>query len=68
MAAEDLTLPGKLLAGTYDVMLALPDPAPGLRGDARYAIRPANVDDPARRQQWDAWICAFMLGIQLSVR
>lgn len=67
-APLDLTLPGNLGTGTYDVLLALPDAASSLRGDARFAIRPANADDATSRQQWDAAVGAFMLGTQLSVR
>ena len=63
-----LTLPGSLTVGTYDLFVALPDAASSLRGDARFAIRPANMDNASLGQQWDASLGAFMLGTQLLVR
>ncbi len=38
----DQPLPPGLAAGTYDVLLHLPDPAPGLRADPAYALRLAD--------------------------
>jgi hypothetical protein len=63
-----LTLPGGLGAGTYDVVVALPDAASGLRTDSRFAIRPANADNASLGQRWDASLGAFMLGTRLHVR
>lgn len=62
-----LTLPADLAAGSYDLLLALPDPAASLSADARYAIRPANADDSSHGQQWDAMLGAFALGSRLQV-
>lgn len=50
-AAEDstvsasITMPA-LASGTVQLALALPDPAPSLAADPRYAVRFANVDAP----------------------
>jgi len=38
-----VTVPSNLPAGSYDVLLALPDAAPTLENDVRYNIRFANV-------------------------
>ena len=40
--ADDLQLPADLAPGTYSLALWLPDAAPGLADDSRYAIRLAN--------------------------
>lgn len=58
----DVTVPIDLAPGTYDVLIAMPDASPRLRTDSRYAIRPANADDPAKGQRWDAALGAFRLG------
>lgn len=42
--ARTLTLPSNLPAGSYALYLYLPDPAPGLSGNAAYAIRMANAN------------------------
>lgn len=60
-----ITLPADLPAGRYEVSLALPDPL--LPGDARYAIRPANADNVAGGQRWDAALGAFALGTSLTL-
>lgn len=41
--ALSVTLPSTLQAGTYDLLLNLPDPAPTLGGRAAYSIRLANA-------------------------
>lgn len=63
----EVTLPSDLAPGTYDLLIALPDPSPRLRGDPRYAIRPANEDEPAKGQRWDAALGAFQLGSAVRV-
>lgn len=55
-------------AGMYELLLALPDGAPRLAGDPRYAVRFANADDPAAGQGWDTVAGAFRLGTQVVVR
>ena len=66
--SETLTvaLPSDLL-GPQEVWLALPDAAPRLGDDARFAIRPANADDDAMGQRWDARRGAFALGTIVDV-
>lgn len=65
--ALDATLPRSMTAGTYAVALALPDPAPRLSADPRYAIRPANANDVATGQRWDEKLGVFDLGTELRV-
>ena len=57
-----VTLPSNLATGTYEVSVALPDAAPALAGDARYAVRFANVGT------WDAAAGANRLNLQVEVR
>ena len=66
---ETLTvnLPDDIL-GPQGIWLALPDAAPRLKGDARFAIRPANADDAAKGQGWDQALGAFALGTLVTVR
>lgn len=45
---ETITIPSEVPNGTYQVYLHLPDAAPSLAADPRYAVRFANVDI------WDA--------------
>lgn len=66
-ASLDVALPPDAAAGTYDVLIAMPDASPRLRTDPRYAIRPANADDPARGQRWHAASGAFQLGSTVRV-
>jgi hypothetical protein len=54
-------------AGPQEILLALPDAAPRLKGDARFAIRLANADDGAKGQGWDATSGAFSLGTRVEV-
>ncbi|TGX52549.1 DUF4832 domain-containing protein [Sphingomonas gei] len=58
----DIALPRPLKRGSYDVLVALPDLSPRLAADPRYAIRPANADDPTTGQGWDAALGAFRTG------
>lgn len=67
-AAFAVRLPADLAAGTYEVLLALPDADSRLAGDSRYAVRPANGDDAAKSQKWDAKLGAFATGTTLEVR
>lgn len=64
----DLALPAGLAAGTYDVALALPDADAALGTERRYAIRPANDDDPAQGQGWSETAGAFRTGVTITVR
>lgn len=63
----NVALPRSMAAGTYALSIALPDPAPRLAADPRYAIRLANADDVAAGQRWDEDIGAFRLGSDLEV-
>ena len=63
-----ITLPEDLAPGTHEVWLALPDADDRLKADPRYAVRPANADDTAKGQTWDATLGAFALGTKLDVR
>jgi len=62
------TIPPDLPTGSYELLLALPDGDARLAADARYALRPANADDPAAGQRWDAALGAFALGSRVLVR
>lgn len=62
------TIPAGTPTGTYDVLLALPDGAAALRSDVRYSVRPANADNAARAQSWNATLGAFAAGTTLTVR
>ncbi len=59
--AANLRVPADAPPGTYRVTLRLPDPAPGLQGDARHAIRMANEG------VWDEWIGDNLVTDQLVV-
>ncbi|AQR75969.1 hypothetical protein BXU08_16600 [Sphingomonas sp. LM7] len=59
--------PRDVPAGTYDLLLALPDPGSRLRDDPRFSIRLANADDSAKAQGWDAALGAFRLGTSVQV-
>lgn len=61
------TVPAGTPAGTYDMLLALPDGAPSLAGDARYSVRPANAEDATRSQGWNEELGAFRTGTMLSI-
>lgn len=65
VAALTATVPAALAAGTYDLLIAFPDPL--LASDVRYAIRPANADNSSAGQGWDATLGAFATGSSLSV-
>lgn len=60
-------LPADLPPGTYEVAVAMPDSASALRGDARYAVRPANDNDRERGQRWDSALGAFRTGLLIRV-
>ncbi|MBL8277653.1 MAG: DUF4832 domain-containing protein [Pelomonas sp.] len=62
------TVPAGTPTGAYDVLLALPDGAASLAGDVRYSVRPANADNSAKAQAWDATLGAFRAGTTLTVR
>nr|WP_294810434.1 hypothetical protein [uncultured Sphingomonas sp.] len=49
-------------------LIAFPDASPRLSGDPRYAIRPANADDPAKGQGWEAMLRAFRTGTSVRAR
>ncbi|MBP2161606.1 MULTISPECIES: DUF4832 domain-containing protein [Asticcacaulis] len=63
-----ITLPADVAVGTKEMWLALPDADSRLGNDGRYAIRPANADDPAIGQGWDATFGAFALGTKIDIR
>jgi len=54
-------------AGSYDVLIGLPDAASSLAGDARYSVRFANADDGSRNQGWEAGAGLFRLGTTLTI-
>ncbi|KQV47393.1 hypothetical protein ASC95_24840 [Pelomonas sp. Root1217] len=62
------TVPTGTPTGAYDVLLALPDGASSLSTDVRYSVRPANADNAAKAQAWDATLGAFRAGTTLTVR
>lgn len=59
------TIPSDLPAGTYSVMVALPDAAAALATQPRYAIRFANAD--AGGQSWQASLGAFATGTTVTI-
>lgn len=61
-------VPGGTRGGVYDVLLALPDGAASLAGDARYSMRPANANDAGKSQGWDDALGAFRTGTTLYIR
>jgi len=63
-----VTLPRTMRRGTYDLLIAFPDPSARLSNDPRYAIRPANADDSAKAQGWDAALGGFRTGTRVQVR
>lgn len=67
-ASAAFTLPAGMPAGTYDVLVALPDAAETLRSDVRYSVRPANADNASRSQAWESALGAFRTGTLLTVR
>ncbi|MBB5712437.1 DUF4832 domain-containing protein [Sphingomonas xinjiangensis] len=62
------TLPRLMPRGTYDLLVAFPDPGARLANDSRYAVRPANADDSGKAQGWDAALGAFRTGTRVDVR
>lgn len=67
-ARSSFVVPAGTLPGRYEVLLALPDGAERLAGDARFSIRPGNADDAAKRQGWDAGLGAFRTGTEFIVK
>ncbi len=65
IATSGFIVPADMAPGRYEVLLALPDGAQRLAGDARYSVRPANADDAALAQGWDAALGAFRTGTTL---
>lgn len=66
--SASFTVPAGTPTGAYDVLLALPDRASSLSTDVRYSVRPANADNAAKAQSWDATLGAFRTGTTLTVR
>ncbi len=62
------SLPPEAAVGDYELLIALPDGASSLRQDARYSVRPANADNAASGQAWDAALGAFRTGSRLTLR
>ena len=61
-------IPADAKVGDYEVLLSLPDAAPTLAGDSRYAVRFANSDTAAKSQSWDATSGRFLTGAVVSVQ
>ena len=57
-----VTIPVGLAVGRYDLLLALPDPAPALAGRPEYAVRFAD------QGTWDGQTGANALGLAVTVR
>jgi hypothetical protein len=66
-ATARIAIPGGTPTGAWDMLLALPDGAASLAGDVRYSVRPANTDDAAKAQGWDASLGAFRTGTTLTI-
>ena len=66
-ATARVAIPGGTPRGAWDMLLALPDGAASLAGDARYSVRPANADDAAKAQAWEASPGAFHTGTTLQI-
>ncbi len=64
----NLSMPRRVAPGRYMVSIAFPDPSARLADDPRFAIRPANGDDAARGQRWDADAGAFETGTEIRVQ
>ena len=65
--ALTLTLPADAASGQYDVLIGLPDAAPGLSNDVRYSVRFANADNSAHNQGWESNKGLFRLGTTLTI-
>lgn len=63
-----LTIPAAAQPGEYDIYLALPDGAPQVNGDPRFAVRPANADNAGNGQSWNATLGAFRVGTIVTVK
>ncbi len=68
----ELALTPGMKAGHYDLGLRMPDPDPGLAGDSRYSVRPANADTGGETKGepalgWDEESGTFMLGLRVRV-
>jgi hypothetical protein len=66
-ATTRIAIPGGTPTGAYEMLLALPDGAASLAADVRYSARPANADDTAKAQGWDASLGAFRTGTTLNI-
>jgi hypothetical protein len=66
-ATARVAIPSGTPIGAWDMLLALPDGAASLAGDVRYSVRPANADDAAKAQEWDASLGAFRTGTTLTI-
>lgn len=58
-------IPADAPAGDYDLAVALPDAAPSLADDPRYAVRPANGS--GADYGWDAETGRYRLGLAITV-
>jgi hypothetical protein len=63
----NLVVPSSLTAGSYRVLLALPDGSSTLVDDGRYAIRFANDNNNSSNQYWDSGLAAFSTGTIIQV-
>jgi hypothetical protein len=62
-----LNIPTQTTPGDYDVLIGLPDAAPSLASDARYAIRFANSDNGSLNQAWESSTGLFKIGTTLTI-
>ena len=63
-----VTIPASAAAGDYDVYVGLPDAFTNLAGDARFAVRFANADNPGQNQAWDASTARLRVGTTVTVQ
>jgi Domain of unknown function (DUF4832)/NPCBM/NEW2 domain/Domain of unknown function (DUF4874)/Carbohydrate binding module (family 6) len=66
-ASLPVNIPAQANVGEYDVLIGLPDAAPRLANDVRYAIRFANADDGSRNQGWESSSGLFRLGTTVTI-
>jgi Domain of unknown function (DUF4832)/NPCBM/NEW2 domain/Domain of unknown function (DUF4874)/DUF5010 C-terminal domain len=65
--STSFTIPNQTSPGDYDVLIGLPDAAPSLANDARYAIRFANSDNGSLNQAWESNTGLFKIGTTLTI-
>jgi Domain of unknown function (DUF4832)/Domain of unknown function (DUF4874) len=60
-------IPAGAQTGDYEVRLSAPDIFASTAGDARFAVRFANADNPGAAQFWDATTAAFKVGNSVTI-